>query len=348
MAIRFIRKPSETPNISNADDTRLLRYALGDYNGYIKGKGAELSYTINGSIFIINSGIVVLQGYDVEVDANGWELAVDNVATKRYFSVYLEVNLASQTADIKSMYDTAGYPTIASGDDLTASSTGTARLLLYTFSGQSGVIAEVSKKVTEIKYSKTLIAEEATTRTTEDAKKLDKSGHPAFRVMIINDRGNVATTPSETANSVVLGNGSTVEIAESVTSGLAAPVTSRAVYTAIQGVKNITSATISSSVSLSVATVKRQVNFVIGRIARTENGEYGIGTITVPSGYRPKSTQAFHVRAQMRYYVGTTLTFGYSHVTMTIATNGAVTFSNYGLQQGSLAGFDIIFAYEIT
>ena len=344
MAIRFIRKPSDTPNINNTDDTRLLRYALGDYNGYIKNKGTELSYTINGSTFKINSGIVVLQGYDVEIDANGWELAVDNVATKRYFSVYLEINLAAQTADIKSMYDTAGYPTILSGDDLTASTTGTARLLLYTFTAASGVVAEVTKKVERIDYPKALLQAEAAARQTEDAKKLDKAGHPAFRVMIINDRGNVTTTPSGTANSVVLGNGGTVEIAESVTSGLAAPVTSRAVYTAIQGVKNITSATISSAVSLSVATIKRQVNFVIGHIVFSGNeassGNKLLGTI--PSGYRPSSSQSFNVGISKRD-AGDSSDEHY-RTTMTVTTAGQI---NLTTNVFYIKSFDIVFAYEI-
>lgn len=266
MAIRFIRKPSDTPNVSNADDARLLRYALGGYDGYIKGKGAKLSYTINGSTFKINSGVVVLQGYDVEIDANGWELTVDNVATKRYFSVYLEINLATQTADIKSMYDTAGYPTVSSGDDLTASPTGTARMLLYQLTAQNGVISEVSKKVTEIKYSKTLIEEEATARATEDAKKLNKSGHPNNKVLVTNSNGEITTTTA-TANQVVLGNGTGRSITTSVTSGSSSLVTSGAVAERLNalGFKTGT-VTVQNSSYYSSSEIMQQGRVVIGKI----------------------------------------------------------------------------------
>lgn len=340
MAIRFIRKPSDTPNISNADDTRILRYAFGDYNGYIKGKGAELSYSINGSIFKINSGVIILQGYDVEIDANGWELAVDNVATKRYFSVYLEVNLATQTADIKSMYNTAGYPTIATGDDLTASNTGTARLLLYTFTGQSGVIAEVSKKVVAIEYNKDLLAAEKLARETEDAKKLNKSGHTANRVLVIDTKGEIGYSGAGNID-LVLGNGGAQTKTTVVSQGSPSLVTSGGVYAAIQAVKNITSATISSSASLSVATVKRQVNFVIGQIIKNGAPVYGAATSTVPSGYRPSSTYT----AQVGVQVSTGSGIVDDIATMSISTTGAITFSGYS---NTLAFFDIIFAYEIT
>ena len=154
MGTRFIRQPSEAPNINNADDARMIRYAYGGYDGYIKGKGAELSHTVVGSTFRLNSGVVSLHGYETEIDANGWAVTVTNISTKYYYAVYYEVNLATQDTDIKSTYNTADYPNIQAGDDLTTNSTGTARLLLYTFTAQNGVIANVSKKVEVIKYAK--------------------------------------------------------------------------------------------------------------------------------------------------------------------------------------------------
>lgn len=156
MALRFIRQPSETPNVGNADDARMIRYAYGGSDGYVKGKGTELGFSKIGTIFRINSGVVVLQGYEVEIDANGWEMTVDNIPTKRYFSVFLEVNLATQTAVINATYNTSAYPIVTAGDDLTATATGTARLLLYTFTATSGVIADESKKIAAIEYLRDL------------------------------------------------------------------------------------------------------------------------------------------------------------------------------------------------
>ena len=33
MGVLFIREPSETPNISNSADARMVRYAYGGYDG---------------------------------------------------------------------------------------------------------------------------------------------------------------------------------------------------------------------------------------------------------------------------------------------------------------------------
>lgn len=156
MGLRFIRQPSDTPNVSNTDDARMIRYAYGGLNGYLQNAGNELSFSIIGNTFRINSGVIVLQGWESEVDSNGWTMAIDNVQTPRYYSVYYEVNLATQGASIKSVYGTADYPVIDDGDDLTALQTGTAKMLLYQFTAQSGVISNVKKIVPAIYYYKEL------------------------------------------------------------------------------------------------------------------------------------------------------------------------------------------------
>ncbi len=150
MAIRFIRQPSDTPNVTNSDDARMVRYAYGGYDGFVLNRGSELSHTINGNIFKINSGVVVLQGYESELDSNGWELDVGS--TSRYYSVYYEVNLATQTAAIKSKYDLSSYPDIPASDDLTQSVNGIAYLLLYQFRVVNNAITDVVKKVKGIPY----------------------------------------------------------------------------------------------------------------------------------------------------------------------------------------------------
>lgn len=168
MGVRFIREPSETPNISNSADARMIRYAYGGYDGVVKGKGTELSYTIDGSSFRLNSGVINLMGYEIEIDTNGWVLDVSGVTSTRYYSVYLEVNLALQTGEIKSAYSTSimtNYPTISTGDDLTQNTSGTARLLLYNLIVNNGIVSTVIKKVSVIDYTKSVVNSLTTTVT---------------------------------------------------------------------------------------------------------------------------------------------------------------------------------------
>lgn len=153
MALRFIRQPSDTPNVANSDDARMIRYAYGGQDGYVKNKGSEIGYQIDGSTFRVTSGVVSLQGYESEVDAGGVEISTAGASSMRYFNVFYEVNLATQTTSIKSAYSTGTYPSFDAGDDLTQNSTGTARLLLYTFTVTNNVIASVQKKVQAIPYA---------------------------------------------------------------------------------------------------------------------------------------------------------------------------------------------------
>ncbi len=152
MGIKMVRTPSDTPNINNTDDFIGLRYAYRNNNGYILNKGNECSYTINGSKFKINSGRIVIQGIECDIDANGVEIDVDNVAITRYYSIYLQVNLALNEIKIQSIYDTSTYPVIDAGDDLTLNTTGTARLELFQFTAINGVIGSVNKIIKKIEY----------------------------------------------------------------------------------------------------------------------------------------------------------------------------------------------------
>ena len=161
MAIEMVRIPSETPNISNTDDFVGLRYAYGNQSGYVIRKGFECSYNINGSTFIIHDGRLVLQGVECDIDANGVEITVDNIATKRYYSIYLQINLALNEVKILATYDTATYPVINRGDDLTQSPTGTARMELYRFDAINGEISNVNKTVKKIEYTENVIVKKA-------------------------------------------------------------------------------------------------------------------------------------------------------------------------------------------
>lgn len=175
MAIRFIRQPSETPNINNSDDTRMIRYAYGGYDGFVKNKGEELNHSVEGTTFRIKSGVIVLQGYESELDANGWSMTFVNSPTPHYYSVYYEVNLATQDAEIKSSVSTGDYPSVDAGENLTTNSTGTARLLLYEFRVAAGVVVATNKKVKGISYTHELISDMATKADVADKKEID--GH---------------------------------------------------------------------------------------------------------------------------------------------------------------------------
>lgn len=155
MSIRLIRQESETPNVSNHDDARMVRYAYGGYDGFVKDRGQEIGHAISGTSFVVQSGVINLQGWEVEIDANGVSIPTSaSVTNKQYYSVYLEVNCATDTAEIKSLTDPAGYPEIPESDDLTQNTIGTARLLLYHFTVTGGVIADIEKMVQGIEYAK--------------------------------------------------------------------------------------------------------------------------------------------------------------------------------------------------
>ena len=153
MAISMVRKPSETPNINNISDIIPFRYAYGGQNGYVKGKGRELDYTAIGTQFTIGSGRVVLDGVESDIDNDGIIINIDNVSETRYYVVYYNVNLATNTTTIMSQYATGNYPTIEKGDDLTESPEGSANLVLYRFTATSGIISNVEKVVKEIEYT---------------------------------------------------------------------------------------------------------------------------------------------------------------------------------------------------
>lgn len=158
MAVEMVRKPSETPNIENVDDFMPIRYAYANQNGYVIGRGrigtgidAE-AYTINGNTFTINSGRLVLQGVECDIDT-GHAVTIDVNSTKRYCAIYLEVNLATNTSDIFVAYDMLGTPSVDAGDDLTANKIGTARMVLFTCEATNGLISNVIKVVKACEYS---------------------------------------------------------------------------------------------------------------------------------------------------------------------------------------------------
>lgn len=155
--VKLVRQASDVPNITNRDDTRMIRYAYGGHNGFVKDFGSELDSSYTGGVFKILSGRVVLDGWEVDIDESGWQLPVEGMSGTQYYSIYLEINLVTETAEIKSTYGTGDYPSIEKGDDLTTYPSGVARLLLHTVRSISGVIIETDKKVKAIPYTKNTV-----------------------------------------------------------------------------------------------------------------------------------------------------------------------------------------------
>lgn len=168
MAIKMVREPSATPNITNIDDFIGLRYAYGDQNGYCLNKGRELDYQISGTTFTVLSGRLVIQGVECDIDANGVSITVDSVSGIRYHTVYAEVSLATMSVSVKSLTSTVDYPEVVAGDNLTENTTGVARLALYHLQSNAGNISSVTKAVNPIKHTlaKTMTTVTIPARTT--------------------------------------------------------------------------------------------------------------------------------------------------------------------------------------
>ena len=152
MALRLVRETSETPNITNKDDTIMTRYAYGGYNGVVKAYGSECEYIAENGFFKVLDGRIVVDGWEIDVDGAGYNLNLSTVSGIQYHSVYAEVTVATENVKIDSTYLQGAYPEIEKGDDLTNAPNGTARLLLYNVKVENGVITEVIKKFNLVPY----------------------------------------------------------------------------------------------------------------------------------------------------------------------------------------------------
>lgn len=156
MGIDIVRKPSEVPNITIPDDCRMMRYAVGGYNGYVLNYLEQCGYVVSGRNFTIKSGELVIDGYQIEIDQSGVTITVLSSSSTYYYSVYAEIDLQipdSPIASIKATYSLDDYPVIQPGEDLTTNPSGVARLLLYRFTVTNGEISNVSKVVAACLYN---------------------------------------------------------------------------------------------------------------------------------------------------------------------------------------------------
>lgn len=152
MGIKIVRTPSETPNITNVDDIIPFRYAYGNQNGYVIGRGSELDGSYESGEFTVGSGRVVIQGVEVDIDANGISTTLNTASETRYFKIYLKVNLANNVTVLESHYSTVSYDEITDPTSSDLISGGDAYLLLYTLKLNGTTQAEKNKVVKLIEY----------------------------------------------------------------------------------------------------------------------------------------------------------------------------------------------------
>ncbi len=175
MSIKLVRKTNDQTSqdkyiVTNVDDTRMIRYAYNGYSGYVKGVGNELKYSYNDTTFTIDTGLIVIDGWEIYIAEGGESIDLGYLSGYAAHSIYVELNANTEEAVIKvvsaSVADASkDFPAIDKGNDLTVASAGTARLLLYNVLCQSGVILEdtIIKQVREIPRLDTLLEEDRLT-----------------------------------------------------------------------------------------------------------------------------------------------------------------------------------------
>ena len=147
--IYLVRKESETPNIQNVEDIIGLKYAGNGVNGVVKNYLNQMSYEINGRDFKVRSGEAIIDGWQVKVDAEGATVSVNNTSNTEYCVVYIEVDLTiadNKQAYLKLVYDSALFPQLDTGDNISVIHTGIARMELYRFVHSNGTINDVQSR----------------------------------------------------------------------------------------------------------------------------------------------------------------------------------------------------------
>ena len=140
MSIKLVRQASATPNITNREDAVMARHAYGSSRGVVGSYGNECSYSYNSSsgIFTLNSGRIVIDGWEIDIDSVGHQLYISPVMGTTYVSVFVEVDLSVESVSLNYSYGTSSYPTVTSGDNLTKYPYGKARLNLYDITFNNG------------------------------------------------------------------------------------------------------------------------------------------------------------------------------------------------------------------
>lgn len=151
--------------ISNVDDFIGLRHAYGNQNGYVPfdGYSRELNCTYTNERIIISSGLVVVDGVEVNFESGSIDTSPrvdfdDLPKTGNVFvTIYLSVRPMTNTATLEKIYDTTRRPVVDKGADLTANPNGKANLELYSVHIKDGVVQSVSKLIKPIGYYPTAV-----------------------------------------------------------------------------------------------------------------------------------------------------------------------------------------------
>lgn len=171
MGIKIVREPSETPNINNTDDFVPFRYAYGNQDGYVIGKGNEVNIEqVDTKSVLIKSGRFVVQGVEVDIDANGIPVDFDDVPQNSdvFVTVYAEVSLAANSVNMQKVFDTVDFSVVDKGDDLTHITNGTANIEIAHIRLSNGGIVNVNKTIKAIEYTNNI-----TVKNSENSKKVN-------------------------------------------------------------------------------------------------------------------------------------------------------------------------------
>lgn len=154
MAVNLLRASSAMPNITNADDARMIRHSYGGYTGYVPGFGKETQATFSGSTFNIGSGVIVVDGWEIYLDEAGYTENFSVYSGILNFTVYMTVNLSSESATIRSTYNRTEFPVPDKGDDLTEYPAGSKTISLFHVTVSNGVVMGVTPLLEKIPYQK--------------------------------------------------------------------------------------------------------------------------------------------------------------------------------------------------
>lgn len=149
MALRLVRQSSDAPNVTNRDDACMARYAYNGRNGIVQNFGKECSAEIGSGTLTLNSGRIVLQGWEVDIER---EILSVYASSATYAYIYLQVNLLLEEASLNIIYSQDTVFPLDLGEDLTHNPSGTARLVLYSCVVAGNSILSLNKVARTIHY----------------------------------------------------------------------------------------------------------------------------------------------------------------------------------------------------
>lgn len=154
--VRLVREP---PVVTPYDDAVVHHSIKGDpfegiwHGGIFSGMRYQITEENSTVKFIVKAGYGTIFGRQFEIDEDH-EILVSALTGKKYCVVYVEVNLASVTANfarIRMAYATAAYPDLET-DDLIVKKQGTARMALYRFIYDSSLESDKVHTLSKLAY----------------------------------------------------------------------------------------------------------------------------------------------------------------------------------------------------